>query len=347
MNWLDWQFEDNGIVELIHMPEPRILRRGFFDTREQLVRVARSHQQAGNLFVSLNRPAARYIPNDFVGGHAMKDDQVERITRIPFDFDPVRADGFKGHPSTEAELNLARERLTGLFRHMQAFTGAIPATAVSGNGIHVIYRTALPNTQETAEALRAVYRGFKALLSDDAVEFDTTVCNPARFFPLYGSIKRKGVASATRPHRRTAIDIPQGWRQVSRREVMNLADYFARLNVRDRSEQASAGERGIKPTGSGDYKTLDIVSLFESHGLYLRPGDDVKHFVICPWSGEHSDKPTPNDTSTVIYESGPNQWPSFRCLHSHCDHRRIAEVINHFSNTDDYCGQQWSKDKWN
>ncbi|MBI3073015.1 MAG: bifunctional DNA primase/polymerase [Deltaproteobacteria bacterium] len=110
------------------------------------------------------------------------------------------------------------------------------------------------------------------------------------------------------------------------------------------SRTATRTVRRAGDAGRGDYSTLDIVRLFETHGLYLRPLLGGRHAVVCPWSGEHSTKSAnARDTSAAVWEATDGKWPSFRCLHAHCDNRRIRDVIDFFGHeiVDTHCGSRW------
>src|SRR5690606_18647129 len=83
-------------------------------------------------------------------------------------------------------------------------------------------------------------------------------------------------------------------------------------------DEVPALERG------GDYATLDVVKWFEKHGAYLRPlPRRGMHAVVCPWEHEHTTESS--DTATVVWEAKDGRWPQFRCLHTHCDERRIKD----------------------
>ena len=80
-------------------------------------------------------------------------------------------------------------------------------------------------------------------------------------------------------------------------------------------------------SGKGDLRTLDVVELFRSKQRYRRSLGDGKHAVRCPWSADHSREDSEADTSTVVWEASGGAWPSFLCLHGHCDGRRIEGVL--------------------
>ena len=79
-----------------------------------------------------------------------------------------------------------------------------------------------------------------------------------------------------------------------------------------------------KVTGGVDFRKLDVVSWFHSHGLYQKTTNETgKHWVTCPWAHEHTDG-IANPTDTIIYE--PNPLAGFHCSHAHCHGRNLHQV---------------------
>ena len=332
MNYLDWQFQDNAIVQLTHQTTSDKNARwvhGWFDNADDLLKAGRILSGKGNLFISLNKPFDLDVSNKVDSNTGFKNENIERYTRLFIDLDPGR-DGYIA--SNQIELDLALERQRYAEQFFRGLNWPRPARAISGNGAHLIFRTALPNTPEFNQMLSVIYKGLKTELSTDLVTLDSAVKNACRIHPLYGSIKRKGIETPDRPYRRTTIKCPQQWLQVTARQIERLAEHYT---VKTPSPVHSTPTR---INGKGDYKTLDVVSLFSAHGLYLRQApDNGKHWVTCPWSAEHS---ATGHTDSVIWEV-TNSFPTFHCSHDHCNHRKIMDVINLFGDADNYCSTEW------
>ncbi|MCK7581723.1 MAG: hypothetical protein MZV65_42965 [Chromatiales bacterium] len=212
---------------------------------------------------------------------------------------------------------------------------------MSGNGWHVQYRTALPNTDETREQLAAIYAGLHRDFSDDSVEFDRSVRNPARLCALYGAIKRKGPNTTDRPHRRSVIWLPSDWRQVHPRQVAGLAEFYARRSSQTRSNSDPApqgGRSAVRVSGQGNYASLDVVRWFQAHDAYVGHLVDRKHGVRCPWSGEHTHASPKNGSDTIVFE-GDGGWPGFHCKHAHCQGRTIRDVMALWRDADAFCSE--------
>jgi hypothetical protein len=273
-----------------------------------------------NLYTSLNAPMQIDQP--------VKNESIYRICRIFFDFDPVRE---TGTASTELQLAQSKRKSAELERWLNSLGWPIPIRACSGNGYHLQYRTALPANDETAEMLKVIYAGFKKMFSDD-VQFDPAVKNPGRICRLYGSINYKGGEK-----RKTSVWMPPFSNQVSIRQVERLANYFAKIEQESRAKTAKI--RKEKPvaefSGRSDYRTLDIISLFNFHGLYEHYIEDNKHAVICPWEDLHTES---NRNDTIIFDNGPGEWPGFFCHHSHCSGKKTIDVIRELGGAEQFCG---------
>lgn len=332
-------FHDAGLVELCHMRD-RQLNVSHHKDALSLLAEARARHSIGNLFTTLNRiDAGKWRAYEAEGRQAdptkiirTPDSCIQRYTRIFFDLDPVRP---KGQSSTADELEVAQTRALGLKAKLAALGWPAPLMAMSGNGWHVQYRTALPNTPETSEQLRAIYTGLAAEFSDDEVMFDRSVRNPSRLCTLYGSIKRKGVNHPERPHRKSVCILPDPWLQVHPRQVLGLANFYAAQTPVPETRPAPV--RAAKVGGRGDYRHLDVVAWFMVHGAYVgRLGERV-HGVRCPWSAEHSTPSPKSGSDTVIFE-GDGGWPGFSCKHSHCCDRDIRDVMTLWGDADAFCG---------
>ncbi len=198
MTYIQQALADAGIIELrIHTGGERWIS-GLFDSASALNAAVEKHA-ANNIYATLNRPRSMPVTNA-MGTKALCDEDIECVVRLPFDFDPARP---RGEPSTDAELALAILRRNALIAMLTGLGWPQPATAISGNGAHALYRCRLPNSDATRGMLTALYRGLRHDFADETVSFDPTVRNPSRIWRFYGTVNRKGT-----PSRGTAS--PQG-----------------------------------------------------------------------------------------------------------------------------------------
>lgn len=331
--YLEHLFRDAGRVELCHQINGRMLTTWHTEPVD-LIRTAQSKAQEGSLFTSLNHVGRwRQEP--------VTNDDIDRFVRLLFDFDPVRP--ARDISSTAEELQAAKERSLGLQRLLSGHGWPVPAVAMSGNGYHLQYRMALPNTSETREQLAAIYAGLYVRFNDDVVEFDRSVRSPGQICALYGTLKRKGSPTADRPHRQSRIQIPQDWRQVRPRAIEKLANTYAKEAQKKRQQTASAPRSADLARGTGDYSSLDVVDWFAAHGAYLRHIEGNKHAVVCPWSAEHTTSSPRHGSDTIIFEADGG-WPGFFCHHQHCDARRIGDVLALWGDADQFCGRTFRRE---
>ena len=337
LDYIEHAMRDCGRIELRHQIGERWVS-GIFDDVHALRTTRASLSKLGNLFATINAPKPMRATNDMTG-RALRDADMGWHMRLVFDFDPVRG---TGQPSTDDELALAVAERNRLVQALRAMGWPMPATAVSGNGSHALFRCRLPVSTATTEMLRALYSGLRVEFSTEQVLFDPTVRNPARIWRLYGTINRKGTATADRPHREAHVLIPDRWEGVSPQLVERLANAYARRSVTMATPAARAA--APRPAGRGDYSTLDVRAWFTAHGAYRRALGAGKHAVACPWTHEHSSEPGPMDTSTVAWEAEPGLWPSFHCSHAHCAGRGIRDVMARWADADAYCAAEWRRE---
>lgn len=310
---------------------------GLFDDLGKLARAVGALDDC-NVYGTLNRPRAGLPVLNRFGGAALTDSDIELITRLPLDFDPNRqADS----PSTDAEVDAACRARDIVVAALSAVGWPTPAIGWSGNGAHALYRCRIPPSREWRTTAAALYTGlrdqFRDQFRDLGVSFDTTVRNPSRIWRLYGTANRKGVATADRPHRIAQVRVPTTWGQVTQDQVERLA---ATLKPAPAPRRQASSMTQTRPSGAGDYSTLDAVAWFTAHGAYRRPLDNGKHAVICPWGDQHTTS-SATGTDTVIWERGAGGWPTFHCSHAHCDGRRLCDVMTLWGDADAYCARAW------
>lgn len=332
--WLRAAFEDSDQIEvrgLLRTPHDGLNAwTGLYNNPTFLVQDVKDADQSGEfkgIYVLLNRPIRRRATNRLhPARRTTRDADIERITRLPFDFDPVRDEA----NSTDEEMAEAKARAEALARFLTARGWPEPLHAMSGNGWHLQYRADMPADQQTKAMFDDIFRGLRLRFDAPEVAFDASIRNPARIFRFYGSVARKGDATPDRPQRVTRCWTPERWQHVDLELLEALAD-----EVRPPKPRLVSLPRATNaPMGRGDYRTLDVVAWFSARGLYLRDMGDGKHAVTCPWAGEHSEGSA--ESATVVWEAAGG-WPAFRCLHAHCDHRRIADVMALLGDADQFC----------
>ena len=121
---------------------------------------------------------------------------------LPLDFDPARPSGVS---ATDAEKRTALRRAVEVRGFLRGQGWPEPVVGDSGNGYHLLYRVELPNDRESLELVKGVLEALAFKFSDEVVEVDTSTCNAARVWKLYGTTARKGDNAGDRPHRRSSL----------------------------------------------------------------------------------------------------------------------------------------------
>lgn len=285
---------------------------GIFDNYDSLVRSGRWAEQKGfNVYTSLN-PCCLAATNDIKPFRkAVKDDDITRIRRIPFDLDPERE---TGTGSTDIQLGYAMHRAGILTDFLCDYGWKDPIIGMSGNGYHVQYRCDLPNTPEILAMLVDLYRGLGVRMTTAEVVFDVTVKNPSRIFRMYGTTNRKS-------GRRTSVDFPINPTQVPTDIILKTSETLRPPKPKPApAKRKRAVQKGLHH--------FDVVSLFQQLGMYKRPLGGGKHAVTCIQCEKHSDHDHINKTDTVIWEG---EWPQYHCSHAHCEGVSIHDVIDRFA----------------
>jgi hypothetical protein len=339
--WFQSLLDDNGVVEL-RVSDGYSWDSGYYDDLELLLRDIAHHSELGcDVYSSLNSPSHYRVTNHIhPSTKALRDADIEKYSRLLIDLDPVRSNS----PSSEDELDKAREAARKIHALMQGYDFPEPAWACSGNGIHLIYRVEIPEASKFHPQWKQTLKGLKNIMQLKDVELDTSVANPAQICRAYGTINLKGGEAAQRPFRRSEVWIPSRYRCVPRSALTALSEVCIQsITVHSTGHSISPNRvtrDASKPHGKGDYKTLDAVGWFKWLGLYAFSCNENKHAVICPWSAEHTGGGKQDAaTSTVLFTD--SDYPVFHCKHNSCEDRRLFDVIDSLEGADEFCARDW------
>lgn len=264
-----------GVTELrvIH-PNRGIVGIGFFDAEETFVAACAEHSGKANIYAGIQPRPGRLLegaPNRIASlKHGARDDDIEWLTSIVVDLDPVRP---KDTASTDAELALAIDRATAAAAWIESKGFSRPVRIMSGNGCHLWF--AIPplevhadNRGELTQRLRAFEGRIRERFSDDVVKVDS-IYNLSRVIKVAGTPSTKGEATPERPHR-----VSRGLDALVRREDARLVEAILAMPV-DEPEAEPGDDR---PTSVPVQDALDpwvhalisssdrLAALFEGRG---------------------------------------------------------------------------------
>ncbi len=232
---------------------------GFFDNPEALADAVAGIRAARGIYFTPNPVDAALLERasnrirKAVRGDGTQDIDILRRRWFLIDIDPKRQAGVS---STQAEFNAAMKLRNEVNRYLSERGWPKPVTAISGNGIHLLYRVDLPADDHglVQHCLEALGRWF----DNDRVLVDRTVYNPARIVRLYGTRACKGNPTEDRPHRMSLIlGVPKELQVVPRKALEDLAT------------EAGDGkaERKGKDGKTTNGKPFDIEGFIREHSL--------------------------------------------------------------------------------
>lgn len=236
------------------------------------------------------------------------DGDVNSLHWILVDADPKRAAGVS---ATDAEKSAAYEKIKRVGSWLRSKGFCNPVFCDSGNGYHLLYRI-LAETKES-ETVKKFLKVLDAYFSDDAVQIDTTVYNPARITKVYGTIATKGANTKERPHRASAILFVPDPIEVTRFDCVR--------------EVAALMPEPEKPSYRNNYTEPNAFSIDEFIGTNkIEVQKDVTENGIrklilseCPFDANHKAP----DAAIFVLQSGAI---GFRCLHNSCRDKQWQDV---------------------
>lgn len=264
--------------------------------------------QASTLSRAVNRL------REFVKKDTTADANIERRCWLPLDFDPVRAGGTSGIPSTEEEK--ASAFLTALrvqeFLLEQGFEK--PIVVDSGNGAYLLVRIDLPNTKESTELLKRVIEALDMLFGDETVTVDRTMFNAARIIRLPGTLNRKGDHTSERPWRwARIIEAPEEIIATPESALRAIADLLPKVTTQPAQRSS---------------ERFDIDSFISKHGIEVvreKPWNGGRGFILrqCVFDSTH------RGTSSMILQQ-PSGALDYCCRHNGCVDRKWQDVREQF-----------------
>ncbi len=210
---LEVLFEPGDTVELRAFKD-RATLSGYFDDFDKLAAQAAGLDERGfAVYVTLNpaEPALLARARNRVKTYpkaTTSDADIAHRRWLPVDLDPVRPADVS---STDSEKQAALRRAEEVEAYLGERGWPDPVVGDSGNGAHLLYRVDLPNDRQTLGLVKGVLEALAFKFSDERISVDTSTCNAARIWKLYGTTARKGDNTEERPHRASALlRVPEG-----------------------------------------------------------------------------------------------------------------------------------------
>ncbi len=229
------------------------------------------------------------------------------------DLDPKRSSGTS---SSDEELEKAKQKANDIFKFMRNQGWYDPVIAISGNGVHLLYKVKIQNEPERCKKLQKCLEVLNMLFADDVIDVDMKTFNPARVCKLYGTKACKGADTPERPHRMSRIhSVPD----VIKSNDISLIDNLISLLPEEQ-------EAATTPTRSNNYnpKTFDLQEWIDRYGLKVKTkstwaGGTKWVLEECPFDSSHKGK----DAAIVQTNDGKI---CFNCFHNSCSGNHWKEL---------------------
>ena len=277
--------------------------------------------KAANIFITLNpidmSCYARQQHDCFMENvqPTTKDNEITNLHWLLIDLDPKRMSGVS---SSDKELQLAKDKAKVIHSFMSERGFKEPIRAMSGNGIHLVYRFDIPNTSENVSVFENALKVLSEKFSDDEVEVDTTVFNPARICKLWGTIAHKGANTPERLHRKAYIEpsVPSS---------IDVNDFTLLQALAAEFEENKTPEPIQTSAPTGRKEKFDVQQFISKYNIPVKsidhtPNGTVKYILEhCLFDESHKGK------DAAIFQK-PNGTCGYKCFHNSCSNKHWKDV---------------------
>ena len=238
------------------------------------------------------------------------DTEITRYRWLFVDLDPVRTAGVS---STEQELQDARDLAGVVYGYMQSLGFPEPVKAMSGNGVHLLYRIDIPNDETGRALIEKCLKVLASVFNSDKVKIDTTNSNPSRICKLHGTLAQKGTSTKERPHRMSLIEsIPDTIQITDKATLQKLA-----------SELPDDTPPDYRRRGGDSQQEFDLLDFMARNGMTYEEdsNDRARIFKLdqCPFDPSHK----AGDAKIFWYKNGAI---AFKCHHNSCNRYKWQDV---------------------
>lgn len=297
-------FTDVGkmIEELKKMPDWSVTGEQFYFTLNKINHDCYAREQKDRILL---------------GKSTTQDKEIISYKYILIDFDPKRPSGVS---STDGELSKALDLRTEvyLFLHNKGFKE--PIIALSGNGCHLLYKIDVPNNEENKKYIKNFLEVLDLKYSNNDVEIDTSVYNPARITKLYGTMASKGANTKERPHRMSRLETTDEVEETSFELVKQVASLLPQPVM----------------TQTNNINKFSLEDFIRKHNIGVKQVINDKNgikYVLesCPFNEEHS------KDSPALFQLNSGAI-AFKCFHNSCsnngwrEYRKLFEPDYEVSN---------------
>ena len=277
--------------------------------------------RAANIFITLNpiniSCYSRKQHDCFIENAqpTTKDNEITALHWLLIDLDPKRLSGVS---SSEEELELAKKKARVIHDFLSDRGFKEPIRAMSGNGIHLVYRFDVPNTAENVAVFENALKVLSEKFSDEEVEVDTTVFNPARICKLWGTIAQKGATTPERPHRKAYIEpsVPSS---------VDVNDFTLLQALAAEFEENKPSVPVQNTIQTEKKEKFDLQKFISNHNIPIKsientPNGTVKYILEhCLFDESHKGK------DAAIFQKTDGSL-GYKCFHNSCSDKHWKDV---------------------
>lgn len=289
---------------------------GYFNDADSLMTAFRELNVQGecNVYITLNsiNPACydRQQKNTFCKNAKIttSDNDIIGYDWLMIDLDPKRPSGTS---STNEQIEKAKEYGNKIYQFMRNLGFSKPLFANSGNGVHLLYRIHLKNSDENRKLIELSLKTLNMLFTSSEIDVDMKNFNQSRVCKLYGTKAQKGANSSDRPHRMSYI--------IGNPEAIEVNDikYLEKLCDLYPKEEKPQKYNNYQP------REFDLEEWMNKYGLrYRKSGyaDGTKYILdCCPFDSNHKGK------DACIFHSRTGAI-GFHCFHNSCADKTWKDV---------------------
>lgn len=308
---------ENQLFEVRVIYNSKQMYSGYFKTADDLIKAfnkdIRDYANC-NIYItlnSLNEACYSREQQNFFKKNAKatsSDNDVVGYDWLFIDVDPKRPTGTS---SSDDQVAAAKEIGNKVYSFMKNIGFYDPLFGFSGNGVHLLYRIKMKNSDENRELIKKCLNVLDMYFSDDEIQIDLKNFNPARLCKLYGTQAQKGANTEERPHRMSmVIGDPEEIRINDAKYVKKLADMLPKEEKPQRYNNYQPAE-------------FDLDEWLGKYGLRYRKtsySGGVKYILNeCPFDSNHKGK----DACIFRASSGAI---GFHCFHNSCADKTWRDV---------------------
>jgi hypothetical protein len=318
--WYDVMKANSELVELrLFDPNSNKVYSGYFTDVNTIIAELQRYEHC-NCYYTLNHIDEALYSRSQKDHFLVKCQTTSDKDIVGYDWILVDCDCEKpaGVMSTDEELSYAKRKANEIYSYLRSENFEAPIVAVSGSGVHLLYRVQLKNNEERHKLVKNFLDALGLMFSDDRVKIDSTVANPSRIARLPFSVNMKGSNTAERPWRMAHfVKVPDKVKTTDPIYIERIAK-FAEPVVE-------------QPSRENHYQSADkfnIDDFIAKHGIKVAKKVETAQYTKyvlaeCPFDSSHKAP----DSAVFGFKNGGYQ---FVCLHNSCRAYTFRDFRLHF-----------------